>query len=115
MECKIENSVFEVSKLQKTNSVNALGYHDRCIKLYGVFIYNSLNGKNKMINKFTTIDEANSLIESIKMNPSKYVNEDGNYKVNMKIIIEAGETSGDCIPAMMGVSAIENKRIGFVL
>ncbi len=96
----MEKNIFNVIKLQKTNGVKAFAHYDRCIKLYGVFIFNSLTGKTQFINKFTNIDEADNLIKLIKNNPSNYVNEDGEYKAEIRIILEAGPCYYDCIPAI---------------
>jgi hypothetical protein len=64
-------------------------YDNNIRKFYGIFIFNKLTGNYKLINKFETINEANELFEIIKSNPTNYVNEDGDYIVETKIILES--------------------------
>lgn len=58
-------------------------------KFYGIYIFNKSTGTYRLINKFEHLDEANKLFELIKSNPANYVNENGDYIVETKIILES--------------------------
>jgi hypothetical protein len=64
-------------------------YDNNIRKFYGIYIFNKLTGTYRLINKFEHIDKANKLFELIKGNPTNYVNEDGDYIVETKIILES--------------------------
>lgn len=104
----------KVIELYKTNGVNALRMHDRCIKFYGVFLYNHDTGKTKFIDKYNTMEEAENTMKLIKHDPSSYVNEDGNYVAEIKFVLEMGPVKGDIFPATTEITRLD-KRIKFVL
>jgi hypothetical protein len=110
--CKSMASANKVNKLENTNGVNTHSY-DRCIKLYGVFLFNRDNGKTKVVGKYETVMEAEKVMNLIKNKPELYVDDDGNYEANIQLVIEMGPVPGDCIPAVMGATLLD-KRVEFI-
>lgn len=110
--CESMASANKVKKLEATNGVDTHSF-DRCIKLYGVFLFNRDSGKTKVVGKYETVEEAEKVMNLIKNKPELYVEEDGNYKASIQLVIEMGRVPGDCIPAVLGATLLD-KRVEFI-
>lgn len=110
-----ETSWQDRHEILKSNGIKSNYRLDYPIKVYGVFLTNSDTKSSNLLKKFLNETDADAFMEIVKNNREKYVEKDGNYLLEIKLMVELGDVESERTLAYLSGIHTSDKRIDYIV